>query len=166
VSSTLPPEKKVDRRKEIRGKLKAALNAMVWGIPNKPVVTWDEAARNANLTIQAMRKALEKPHVRQYLQAQKQVLRSALGAKTLSRLDALMMQDDNRAAAVSAAKVLEQGAEENKSPAAGQAPGLVLIVAAPGYHLSASALPTIEHRPADRAHSLPNAYPIKESEPK
>src|SRR5262245_5022945 len=91
-----------------RGKLRAALDAMVWGTETHGPMTYDVAAQYVKLTASAMRKALSKAHVQQYLRQERQVLRGCLNAKTLSRLAELRDQNTNMNAAVAAAKALEQ----------------------------------------------------------
>src|SRR5690242_12917254 len=86
----------------IGGRLKAALDDMVWnGTP------WDQAARKANLTVRSMRMSMGKPHVLRYIRAQRGVLLAQSSPKTFHRLEALRDQDENRAAAVAAARTLE-----------------------------------------------------------
>lgn len=149
------PKPRTDKRRRITGKLKTALDLMIWGDKDSTAYTWDDAAVKANFTTRAMRLALERPHVRAYLNAQRQVFREAVGARTISRLAELRDQDDNRNAAVSAARVLEQMGEEaagGGSPGQRvQAPGFVIMVvnAAPVPALPAATIdasPLIEHR--------------------
>ena len=59
-----------------------------------------------------MRKSLERPAVRQYLLAQRVVLRSCLSAKNLLRLDALADQKTNLNAAVKASQIIEAVSDE------------------------------------------------------
>ena len=58
----------------VMGRLKQALDAMVWGTPDGKFPDWIDAAQYANLTRQSMRKALLKPHVRAYLREQRRAL--------------------------------------------------------------------------------------------
>lgn len=91
----------------VSGRLKAALDDMTWnGTP------WDEAARKANLTVRAMRLALQRPHVLKYLRAQRGVLLAQASAQNFHRLEALRDQDENKNAAVAAARTLEGLANE------------------------------------------------------
>jgi hypothetical protein len=89
-------------RNGVSGRLKAALDDMTWnGTP------WEEAARKANLTARAMRLALKRPHVLKYLRAERGVLMAQASATTFHRLNEIMHQDDNRGAAVAAARTIE-----------------------------------------------------------
>lgn len=130
-------------RKQIRGKLKAALDAMVWQGQD-----WDEAARNINLTTAAMRKALGKPHVLAYLKHEREVFRSSMGGKTLVRLAELRDQDENRNAAVKACQVLEQLGETDsaRGAAAGmpRVPGMIIVIQT-GSAQARSLPPVIDH---------------------
>jgi hypothetical protein len=130
-------------RKQIRGKLKAALDAMVWhGQP------WDEAARNAKLTTRAMRKALDKVHVQQFIRHEREVFRATMSGRTLVRLAELRDQDENRNAAVKACQVLEQLGESESARGAMNAPRLPGMV----VNIITGAMPApvqgrpIEHR--------------------
>lgn len=116
-----PPIKSTDKpgRLQIRGKRKAALDAMIWGIDGTTPLKWNEAALAANFDVSAMRKALETAHVQAYLRAQRQVLRASICASNLSRLGEIRDQNANLNAAVSAVKVLEQmdDPEHSRGPA-------------------------------------------------
>ncbi|MGY8705117.1 hypothetical protein RAD16_05160 [Bradyrhizobium sp. 18BD] len=86
----------------VSGRLKAALDDMTWnGTP------WEEAARKANLTVRAMRLALKRPQVLKYLRTERGVLLAQSSPKTFHRLAELRDQDENRNAAVAAARTLE-----------------------------------------------------------
>jgi hypothetical protein len=86
----------------VSGRLKVALDDMTWnGTP------WEEAARKANLTVRAMRLAMKRPVVLKYLRAERGILLASLSAGNLHALRNLRNQDENRAAAVQAARTLE-----------------------------------------------------------
>jgi hypothetical protein len=85
-----------------------ALDLMIRGDANGAPLDYDEAARNVNLTVRAMRKALEKPHVRAYLRTQRDVFRASISARVIFRLDELARQNENRAAAVSPFRTILQ----------------------------------------------------------
>ena len=89
-------------RNGVTGKLKHALDLMTWeGVP------WNEAALKAGLSTRTMRLALKKSHVLKYLRAERGVLMAQASASTFHRLDELMRQDENRGAAVAAARTIE-----------------------------------------------------------
>jgi hypothetical protein len=91
------------QRMQIRRKLKAALDGMIWsGLP------FDEAARAADFNVRAMRKALERPHVRNYLRTQKQVFRESVSAANIHRAREIRDQTENQMAAIKAIQVIEQ----------------------------------------------------------
>jgi hypothetical protein len=95
----------------VSGKLKHALDLMTWqGLP------WDEAALKANLTVRAMRLALKRPQVLKYLRAERGVLLASASPQNLHALAKLRDQDENKAAAVQAARTLEGFASEQFGP--------------------------------------------------
>jgi hypothetical protein len=98
----------------IGGRLKAALDDMDWnGTP------WDEAARKANLTVRSMRMSMHKVHVLQYLRTQRGIMLAQASVTNFHRLAELRDQDENRAAAVSAARTIEQMADDALGTAGG-----------------------------------------------
>jgi hypothetical protein len=68
---------------------------------------FDEAAVKQNLTVRAMRLALKRPNVIKYLREARHVFLTHVGAANIRRLRDLRDQDDNRAAAVQAARTIE-----------------------------------------------------------
>jgi hypothetical protein len=112
----------------IGGRLKAALDDMVWnGTP------WDKAAVKANLTVRSMRMSLQKPHVLQHLRKLRAALLAQSSAKTFHRLTELRDQDENRNAAVQAARTLETLADEQFNPRSANGGVLVNIEIKAGY---------------------------------
>jgi hypothetical protein len=90
------------KRMQIRRKLKAALDGMIWdGLP------FDEAARAAGFNVRAMRKALERAHVRNYLRTQKQVFRESVSSANIFRAREIRDQSENQMAAIKAIQVIE-----------------------------------------------------------
>ena len=59
---------------QVTGKLREACNLMIYGNDAGEPLEYDEAAKEAGLTVRAMRMALEKPHVRAYLRQQRAIL--------------------------------------------------------------------------------------------
>jgi hypothetical protein len=111
------------KRREVRGKCKRALDRMVWeGQP------WDEAAKAENYTVASMRKALERPHVRAYLQEQKQVFRASASSQNISRLVKIRDQDENRMASLGAVKLLEEGSEIGGNDTPVRTPGISIQI--------------------------------------
>lgn len=144
------PLKDRDRRRDIKGKLKVALDLMVFGGDDRVALPFQEAARNANFSVQAMRKAIEKPHIQRYLREKKQVLLASICGQNPSRLAQLRDQDDNRGAAVRAAMALEQiGTAEQARPAQFTMPGFVVqILNVPASAIEARPALSIEHHRA------------------
>jgi hypothetical protein len=94
-------------RNGVSGRLKAALDDML-----ENGTAWDAAAVKANLTVRAMRLALKRPVVLTYLRKERHVLLARMSPENLHRLGKLRDQDDNKAAAVQAARTLEGLASE------------------------------------------------------
>lgn len=124
------PARVGERRLRIGGKLRAALDLMVFGDENGNTLPWNDAARAANMNVRAMRRSLEKNHIRQHLRAQRQVFLAAAGAKNISRLVELRDQNENRGAAVKAVAVLEQMGEQRQGDTASRVitPGIVIVI--------------------------------------
>src|SRR5205814_1925198 len=132
-----PP--KIDRRTQISPQLKAALDSMI-----EQGLQFDEAAVKQKMTVRAMRLALKRPNVIRYLREARHVFLTHVGAANIRRLRDLRDQDDNRNAAVAAARTIEGLIEDNPAsgmlgigrPRAGWAidlrdddkPGVVIII--------------------------------------
>jgi hypothetical protein len=114
------------RRNAVTGKLKAALDAMVWeGLKRT------EAAQKAGLADSSLRFALRKPHVLAYFRAETAALRENLRARNLHRLDTIADTSKNDMAKVASIKVLEQisdVADQLHRPGDNQSPGVVIII--------------------------------------
>jgi len=107
----------------VRGRLKRALDAMVW-----EGLEWNEAAAKVNFTTAAMRKALQRASTLAYLKAEREVLRASVSAKNIHRLAQIRDAADNMPA-VNAIKALEQiGEQEASSPASQRVPGFIIQV--------------------------------------
>lgn len=115
--SSSPAKEKTGKppRKQIRGKLKAALDLMVFGDDEQPVYDFLAAARKVGFTVQAMRKALERPHIRAYLTEQKQVFRESASAQNIRRAIEIRDQDENRTASIQAIRYLDGERADGKS---------------------------------------------------
>src|SRR5258708_3614268 len=98
-----PPAKREHGNTRIPRNIAAAIDVMIE--TGKP---WDEAATQSNVTVRTMRLALQRPHVIAYLKARREVFRVNASAGNIHRLLKLADQEDNKAAAVSAIKAIEQ----------------------------------------------------------
>jgi hypothetical protein len=129
------------RRNAVTGKLKAALDAMVWeGLKRT------EAAQNAGLADSSLRFALRKPHVLAYFRAETAALRENLRARNLHRLDNIADTSKNDMAKVASIKVLEQisdAADQHSRPGETQSPGVVIVV----QQQQPAAVPAPNHGP-------------------
>jgi hypothetical protein len=123
VTNDLPVRADGRRIPKIGAQLRAACDFMVYA-----AMSWDAAAVKAGLKVRGMRKALRRPHVLKYLRDERQVLLAAISTATPLRLAQLRDQDENRNAAVNAARTLE-GLDADMPMRGGQAtaPGFVLI---------------------------------------
>lgn len=109
----------------VTGKLRDALTAMI-----HEGLTYQEAAGKFNLTARAMRSAMGRPHVIAFLKRERQVLLASLSGRTVLRLGELLEQDENKQAAVAAARTLEGMSEEamHLATRAPITPGMLIIV--------------------------------------
>jgi hypothetical protein len=114
------------RRNAVTGKLKAALDAMVWeGLKR------NDAATAAGLAESSLRFALRKPHVLAYFRAETAALRENLRARNLHRLDKIADDSKNDMAKVASIKVLEQiadTADQHQRPGDTNSPGVVIQI--------------------------------------
>jgi hypothetical protein len=115
------------RRNAVTGKLKAALEAMVWeGLERKA------AAAQAGLKDRSVRDALHKPHVVGFYTAELTALRTSKRARNIHTLASIADDSDNDMARVSAVKAMEQIAdvadEKRGHPGAQQTPGIQIVI--------------------------------------
>jgi hypothetical protein len=115
---------------KVTGKLKAALDFMVWECLKR-----SDAAAKAGLSDHGLREALRRPHVRQHYLGLLDVLRTSERARNIHRLTEIRDKADNMPA-VNAIKMLEQ-IDEASSAAGGaqsRSPGVVVIVQTVAAH--------------------------------
>jgi hypothetical protein len=95
-------------------------------------MSWDAAAVKAGVPARSMRRALHRPYVLKYLRDERQVLLAAISTATPLRLAQLRDQDENRNAAVNAARTLE-GLDTDTPHRGGHAsaPGFVIVFNSP-----------------------------------
>jgi hypothetical protein len=151
------------RRGAVTGKLKTALDLMVWENLKRK-----DAAAKAGLTDPSLRFAFRKPHVMAYYRAELAALRENLRARNIHRLDGIADDSKNDMARVGAIKALEliteQADERGQGRGSVTLPGLqIVIVQQPGSSMpprtigpepfqTPVAIPgqTIDHEPAPR----------------
>jgi hypothetical protein len=117
------------RRGAVTGKLKTALDLMVWHGERRA-----DAAQKAGLADASLRCAMRKPHVMDHYHAELNALRLSLRARNLHRLDSIADISKNDMAKVGAIKVLEQiadVAEQHNRPGSTQSPGVVIVIQQP-----------------------------------
>lgn len=123
----------VDKPKRLRigRKLRQVLDLMVFEGDDMA-----EAARKANTSTRAIRKALERRHVLAYLRARREVLRASICAGNPRRLGAIRDQNKNLSAAVRAVTALErQELAEAAASRAAVAPGIVIVIGDTSSHM-------------------------------
>jgi hypothetical protein len=104
--------------------VRAACDLMIY-----EALPWEQAAVKAGVPARSMRRALHRPYVLKYLRDERQVLLAAISTATPLRLAQLRDQDENRNAAVNAARTLE-GLDIDTPHRGGQAsaPGFVIVL--------------------------------------
>src|SRR6516164_5705692 len=125
---------------KVTGRLRAALLDMVWKGSRR-----DDAAKANHMSIHGLREALRKPHVKAFYLGELGVLRESERPRTFHRLTALRDQDENRNAAVAAAKALEMLDDVQTSRPNMPSPGVTIRV------ISVNALPPTSDTKATRA---------------
>src|ERR1700694_5212907 len=114
------------RRGAVTGKLRTALDLMVWS--GKPRA---DAAEKAGLADCSLRAALRKPHVLAHYHAELAALRTSLRARNVHRLDTIADDSKNdmaRVAAVKAMEVIADQADGRRGPAGPTLPGVQIII--------------------------------------
>jgi hypothetical protein len=121
--STTTGEK--SRAKQVTARLKVAMDAMA-----HEGLQMDEAAKRAELTTSAVRKALTRPHVLAYLAEQRKIVRAAEEPRTFKRMVSILHSDRNLAASVAAGRVLMNAPDDGPAYGAGvaQKPGIVIVI--------------------------------------
>lgn len=153
-------DKPIRRRRpigQVRGKLRTALDAMVWdALPRK------QAAEKAGMTEHGLYKALRKAPVRAAYLAELEVLRTSERARNIHALIEVRDQTDNSMARVAAVKAMQATDEVEQSRGAVVTPGLTVVVisqqppALMVHQRSTEANPLIEH---DTGPHAPAALP-------
>lgn len=119
----IAPSPKRERQLGISGKVKTAMDAMVWQGLNRK-----QAAELAGLKEHSLYVAFSRPHNKAYYLSQLEVLRTSERARNIHRLVDIRDKADNMPA-VNAIKMLEQLGDD---PAANaqrvQQPGLVIMI--------------------------------------
>jgi hypothetical protein len=149
------------QRGRVSGKLKVALTEMIWRGSRRP-----EAAAIAKMSDHGLREAMRRPHVKQWYLAELALLRENERPRTFHRLCDLRDQDENKAAAVSAAKALEQLSEENAGrPRVGGVtePGISIMIVNPPAALPGDTAKVIDAVPARQIDALGPA-PVRQIE--
>ena len=110
--------------RKVTGRLRAALIEMIWRGSRRA-----DAAQAAGMTDHSLREAMRKPHVKAFYLAELGDLRESERPRTFHRLVELRDQDENRNAAVAAAKTLEAVSDEQQTrPSGAEQPGVTIRI--------------------------------------
>jgi hypothetical protein len=120
--------------KRIGGRLKQALDLMVWGDGERRYFPDNEAAAIAGLNVISIRNALHKPHVLAYYKQQREVLRARESPANIHRLIEIRDFAPNLPA-IHAIRLLEQIGDEQTNKPNIPSPGISIRV------ISVNALP-------------------------
>jgi hypothetical protein len=123
-SETAPVPRKYERKANVTGVVRTAIEAMVWnGLPRS------KAAEKAGISEHGLYKALRKPPVKAFYLSELEVLRSSERARNIHTLIEVRDQKKNQMARVQAVSKLEQLADEQHAGANKQSlPGLVVQI--------------------------------------
>jgi hypothetical protein len=119
------PKAKPAKELKITGKVRTAIEAMVWlGLKR------DEAAQHAGMKDNSLYVAMRRPDVKAFYLAECEMLRLSGKARRIHRLNEMVEQDDNKAAVVNAAMALERLGDDNplSSLANARSPGVVVQI--------------------------------------
>jgi hypothetical protein len=135
--STLPPARKVvsvpdasGKVQKIRGRLLTALTLMTWGDKKGRPLQFEDAAPQAGLTVRALRKALDKPHVREFLTGERRKAREVFAAANPAVARVLRDTAKNGMVRLGAMKFLEGAPDDHRQTSLqpGVTPGVVVMV--------------------------------------
>jgi hypothetical protein len=113
--------------KRIGGRLKQALDLMVWGDGERRYLPDNEAAAIAGLNVISIRNALTKPHVLAYYREQREVLRARESPANIHRLCEIR-DAANNLPAVNAIRALEQLGDEQPTKPNAPSPGVSIRI--------------------------------------
>lgn len=121
---SLPKPSNAALKERITGKVRTAIEAMVWdGLPRA------QAAEKAGISEHGLYKALRKPPVKAFYLSELEVLRTSERAANIHALREVRDAKSNQMATVAAVKVLEQLTDQaSERGAAGATPGVVVQI--------------------------------------
>ena len=131
--------------KRIGGRLKHALDLMIWGDGERRYLPDNEAAARAGLNVLSVRSALQRPHVLAYYKQQREVLRARESPANIHRLCEIRDAADNMPA-VNAIRALEQIGDEQTNRPNVPTPGIsirIVNVSSPPPPMDIKAAPRI-----------------------
>ena len=129
-NTTLPAEKQPSKRMQCTGRLRVAVLLMVYGDTEGNILEYDEAARRVGMTTRAMRMALHKQHVRQFIADQRGSLIAGLAATNVAHFAKMRAKAANSMVRLHAAKAIEEmaGSDETFTPQRKPRTGVVIII--------------------------------------
>lgn len=122
------PTSKTGKPLKITRQVRTAIEAMVWqGLKR------EDAANHAGMKDNSLYVALRRPDVKAFYLAECEVLRTSGKARRIHRLNAMVEQDDNKAAVINAAMALERinGGDSAGASSTSAAPGVVIQILTP-----------------------------------
>jgi hypothetical protein len=141
-------KKRPDKRERVTGRLRQALDLMVFGDETGKPLDYIDAGRTMNISARSMRRSLERPAVRQYLQAQKQVARASASAGNIWHLADIAKQRSNMNAAVNAIRAIDEGDPEAFRAPSRDGPGITIRIIAPPSPAAAPPMVDVTPQPA------------------
>jgi hypothetical protein len=127
MTDNLPARQPIERSKQIRGRLKHAIELMIWSGLDR-----DQAAQQAGMQPHSLYCAFRKTHVRGHYLAELAQLRTSERAKNVHALVGVRDNSANDMARVAAAKALDVLSDETNARAGSvQLPGMVIVIEAP-----------------------------------
>jgi hypothetical protein len=128
VASVAAPDGRVQK---IRGRLLQALTLMIWGEPEtgRPL-DWNKAAEQVGLRVRTMRLAMQKPHVRQFMAAERKHCREVIAAANpMVAKEIRDASDGNQMARLGALRWIE-GDDADRVATSGRmvVPGTVVVI--------------------------------------
>ncbi len=124
AAGTPTTQPKVKRELRVTGRLKQAIEQMVWS-----GLTRAQAAKATGMAEHSLYVAFRKPHVKAHYLSELEVLRTSERARNFHTLCEVRDQTTNQMARVNAVKALEQVDEETERKAAVRTPGVTIVIA-------------------------------------
>lgn len=121
---TETPDRSKSAKGKVQGRLKVALSRMIW-----EGVSDNRAAAETGITVVALRLAMKKPFVKEWLRRERDVVKTRELGRNLHALISVRDQEANQNARVAAVRAIEQLATEPAAhPGLPQRAGLIVVI--------------------------------------